>query len=174
MNIVEQFVGAAGKVRQNVHAYRQTAADKARKGVSQTARVIAGARTPVDTLVSAAQRLNDLTHEALAQLMRQNAGSIDGLIGGSVERLDQLAKAQDLKSFIRKQAMLNPALRARVGRDVEALWSLAAQTGREVGTLASETYAELLYGVPTRSKPARNRKATRRSTRKNVRARKAH
>jgi Phasin protein len=174
MNIVEQLSGAAAKVRQNVHTYRQTAADRARQGVSQAAKAIAGARTPIDALVSAAQRLNDLTHDAVAQLMRQNAGTIDGLIDGSVERLNQLAQAQDLKSFIRKQAARNPALRARVSRDLEALWSLGAQTGREVGTLASETYAELLYGVPTRSRPAGNRKPTRRSTRKKVRARKAH
>lgn len=174
MNIVEQFNGAADKVRQNVHSYRQTAAHKAREGVTQAANAIAGAHRPVETLVSAAQRLNDLTHDAVAQLMRQNAGTIDGLIDGSVDRLRQLAQADDLKSFIRQQAALNPALRARVSRELAALWSLAAKTGLEVGTLASETYAELQYGVTTRSRPAGNRKRTRRSTKRHVRARKAH
>ena len=146
---------------------------KARAGVSQAAKAIAGAHRPVHTLVRGAERLNDLTHQAVAQLMRQNAGAIDGLIDGSVERLQQLAQADDLKSFIRKQAALRPAVRARINRELGALWSLAAKTGREMGTVASETYAELLYGVPT-TRPAGNRKRTRRSTKKNVRARKAH
>jgi hypothetical protein len=174
MNIVEQFSGAADKVRQNVHTYRETAAHKARGGVNQAAKAIAGARKPVEKLVSAAQRLNDLTHDAVAKLMRQNAGTIDGLIDGSAERLQQLAQADDLRSFIRQQAALNPALRARIRRELEALWSLAAKTGREVGTLASETYAEVLHGVTTGSRPAGNRKRTRRSTKRHVRARKSH
>jgi phasin family protein len=174
MNIVEQLNGAASKVRQNVHAYRQSAVEKARKGVNQAAQAVAATRTPVDTLVTATQRLNDLTHGAFAQLVRQNGATLDGLISGGVARLKDLAQAEDLKSFIRKQAELNPAIRERVSRDFEQFWSIAAQTGRDLGTLASETYAELLYGVPTRAKPAGHRKATRRSTKKKLRTRKAH
>ena len=173
MNIVEQLSGAAGKVRQNVHSYRQTAVETARHRVSQAAQVVAAARTPVDTLVSASQRLNDLTHDALSQLLRQNGATLDGLINVGVKRLKDLAQAEDLKSFIRSQTALNPAARERVSRDIEQLWSLATRTGRELGTLASETYAELIYGVPTRSKPASRRKVAPRSTKKTARSKKA-
>lgn len=174
MNLVEQLSGAAGKVRQNVQSYRQAAADKARTGVSQAAKVMAATRTPVDTLVSATQRLNDLTHDAFGQLLRQNGATLDGLINGGVGRLKDLAQAEDLKSFMRQQVALNAAVRARVSRDVEQLWALASRTGRDIGELASETYAELVYGVPTRVKAAGNRKRKPRSTKRNVRARKAH
>ena len=173
MNIVEQLNGAADRVRQNVHSYRRSAAEQARKGASEAAKAVEAARMPVDTLLGAAQRLNDLTHDAVAQLVRQNADSIEGLIAGSAARLNELAEAENFRSFIRQQAALNPAVRARVSHDLEQLWTLAARTGRELGSLASDTYAELVYGVPTR-KATGNRKPTRRSTRRKVRARKAH
>jgi hypothetical protein len=172
MSIVEQLNGTADKVRYNVHSYRRSAAERARRGVSRAARAMAAARTPVNTLVGAAQRLNDLTHDAVAQLMRQNAASMEGLITGSAVRLNELAKTEDFRSFIREQAALNPAVRARVRRDLEQFWDLATRTGRELGTLATDTYAELVHGVPTR-KPTGNRKPTRRSI-KTKRARKAH
>ena len=56
MNIVEQLNGAAEKVRHNVHTYRRSAAERARRGVSQAAKGMAAARTRVDTLAGAAQR----------------------------------------------------------------------------------------------------------------------
>ncbi len=174
MNIAEQLNGVAGKVRQNVHAYRRTAVDKARNRVHQAAKAVAAARTPVDTLVTASQRFNDLTHDAFAQLLRQNGAAVDTLIGVGAERLKGLAQAEDLKSFIRKQAALNPATRERVTRELEQLWSLLNRTGREFRMLASETYAELIYGVATRAKPAARRKTARRSARKTARARRAH
>ena len=134
---------------------------------------MAAARTRVDTLAGAAQRLNDLTHDAVAKLMRQNADSIELLIAGSAARLSELARTEDFRGFIREQAALNPAVRSRVSRDLEQLWALATRTGRELGTMATDTYAELLYGVPAR-KATGNRKTTRRSTKRKVRARKAH
>jgi hypothetical protein len=173
MSIVEQLNGAADKVRYNVHSYRRSAAERARRGVSRAARAMAAARTPVNTLVGAAQRLNDLTHDAVAQLMRQNAGSMEGLITGSAVRLTELARTEDFRSFIREQAALNPAVRARVSRDLEQLWALATRTGRELGTLATDTYVELVHGVPTR-KPTGNRKPARRPIKRKVRTRKAH
>ena len=173
MNIAEQLNGAADKVRHNVHTYRRSAAERARKRVSQAAKAMAAARTPVDTLAGAAQRLNDLTHDAVAKLVRQNAGSIEDLITGSAARLSELARTEDFRAFVRRQAELNPAVRARLSRDLGQLWALATHTGRELGTLATDTYAELLYGVPTR-KATGNRKSTRRSTKRKVRARKAH
>jgi hypothetical protein len=173
MNIVEQLNGAADKVRHNVHTYRRSAAERARRGVSRAAKAMAAARTPVDTLAGAAQRLNDLTHDAVAKLVRQNAGSIEVLISGGAARLSELARTEDFRAFIREQAALNPAVRARVSRDLEQLWALATRTGRELGALATDTYAELLYGVPTR-KATGNRKTTRRSTKRKVRTRKAH
>lgn len=174
MNIAEQLNGVAGKVRQNVHAYRQTALETARNRVHMAAKAMAAARTPVDTLVSATQRLNDVTHDAFAQLLRQNGAALDTLIGVGAERLKGLAQAEDFKSFIRKQAALNPATRARLTLELEQLWSLVNRTGREFGMLASETYAELIHGVSTRAKPAARRKTARRSARKTTRTKRAH
>lgn len=174
MNIVEQFSGAAGKVRQQVREYGENAVEKARRRVSQAAEVVAGARTPVDTLVGATQRLNDLTHDSFARLLSQNASTIEGLISGGAERLKRLAEADDLKSFIRKQAELNPAARERISRDLQQLWSIAARTGRDIGTLASETYAELIHGVQTRAKPAARRKPARKPGAKRTRAKKSN
>jgi phasin family protein len=173
MSIVEQFNGAAGRVRETVREYRHQAAEQARKRAEVAARVVGAARTPVDTLVTAGQRLNDLTHEAFGKFLSQNAVTIDGLITGGVERLQLLARTEDLRSFVRKQAALNPAARERVSRDLRQLWSIAARTGRDIGTLASDTYAELIHGVTTRPKPAA-RKAARRPVKKTKRAKSAH
>jgi phasin family protein len=174
MSIIDQFSGAADTVRQNVHAYRHSAVEKARRRVQQAAKAMAAARNPLGTLVNATGRFNDLSHETVAQLVRQNGATLESLIDGGIERLKDLAQAEDLKSFIRKQVELTPAVRDRVASDLGQLWSIARHTGRELGTLASDTYAELVYGVPTRAAPARNRKPTRRATKKAVRTRKAH
>lgn len=173
MNIVEQFNGAAGRVRETVREYRHNTAEKARKRVDQAAQVVAAARTPIDTLVTAGQRFNDLTHDALGKILSQNAVAIDGLITGGVERLQLLARTDDLRSFIREQAGLNPAARARVSRDLRQFWSIAAGAGRDIGTLASDTYAELIHGVATRARPPA-RKTVRRSAKKTPRAKRAH
>ncbi len=174
MNIVEQFSGAAAQVGRRVRNYRESAVERARKRVSRAAEVMAAARAPVDTLVSATQRLNDLSHDTFSKLLSQNASAIDGLIHGGVERLKLLAQADDLRSFLRTQAGLSPAARERLSRDLRQLWSIATVAGREFGTLASETYAELLYGVSPRSQPVTRRKARRRSAKKTVRAKRAH
>jgi phasin family protein len=173
MSIVEQLNGAAGRVRETVRDYRHQAAEEARKRADLAAQIVDAARTPVDTLVSAGQRLNDLTHEAFGKLLSQNAVAIDGLITGGVERLQLFAKTEDLKSFVRRQAALNPATRERVSKDLRQMWAIAARAGRDMGALASETYAELIHGVKTRARPV-IRKTVRRATKKTQRARRAH
>lgn len=174
MNIVEQLSGAAGKFQEQVRGYRENAVEQVRTRAKQAAEVVAASRAPVEKLVQATQRLNDLTHDSVAKLLSQQATTIDGLIGDGVERLKRLAQAEDLKAFVRKQAELNPAVRKRVARDFQELWSIAARTGRDIGALASDTYAELIHGVRTRAKPAAHRKSTRKPARKAARAKKAN
>lgn len=173
MNIVEQLSGAAGKFQEQVRGYRENAVEQVRTRVKQAAEVVAASRTPVGTLAQATQRLNDLAHDSVAKLLSQQASTIDGLIGDGVERLKRLAQAEDLKSFVRKQVELNPVVRQRVVRDFQELWSIAARTGRDIGTLASDTYAELIYGVKTSPKRAAAHKTTRKTARKTARAKKA-
>lgn len=166
MSIAEQISGAAEKLQDQVRGYRASAVDKARARVSKAAEVVAASRTPIGTLVEATQRFNDLTHESFAQLLKQQATTIDGVIGEGVERLKGLAQAEDLKSFVRKQADLNVAARERVARDLKGLWSIAARTGRDIGTLASETYSDLIQGAKTGAKPAPRRKTARKTAKK--------
>jgi hypothetical protein len=174
MNIVEGFGETAGKVRAGVHGYRQAAVETARKRVSRAAGALQAARGPVNTLLSATQRLSDLTHGAVVHLLKQNAASLDGAIRAGAQRLEDLAQAKDLTSFLREQAALNPAVRERLSLELDQLKALARRTGRDVGALASETYAELIHGVSSRAKPAVRRKSTRRTVKKTTRARRAH
>jgi phasin family protein len=173
MNIVEQLSGVAGKFQSQIDGYRAQAVEKARQRVKQAADVVSAARTPVKTLAQAGQRLNALTHDYVEQLLVGQSRAIEGLIDQSVERLQRLAQADSAKSLVRLQTELGAAGRKRLSRDAGNLWKIVADTGRDIGALASDTYAELVYGVRTVGQPVARRKPAKKTATKRARAKKS-
>ena len=155
MNIIEQLSGAA------------------RQGVKQAAEVISATRTPVKTLAQAGQRLNALTHDYVEQLLAEQARVVEGLIDRGVDRLQRLARADSARSLVREQSELGSDGRKLLARDAGKLWKIVASTGREIGALASDTYAELIHGTPTVTAPVARRKPAKKAASKRARAKKS-
>jgi hypothetical protein len=174
MSFVEQLNEAAGRLQSQVRDYRVNTAERARARVRQAADAVAASQRPVRTLLQAGQRLNTLTHDYVEQILVEQSRTVEGLIGDGVERLKRLAQADSAKSLLRLQAELGPVTRERLARDAGKLWQIVTHTGREMRALASETYAELAYGVQTSTKSPARRKTVRKATRRTARARKAH
>lgn len=172
MNIVEQLSGVAGRFQSQIDGYRAQALEQARQRVKQAAEVVSATRTPVKTLVQAGQRLNSLTHDYVEHLLVAQARTVEGLIDQGVERLQRLAQADNAKSLVRQQTELGSAGRKRLARDAGNLWKIVSDTGREIGALASDTYAELVYGGRTVTQPVARRKRAKTSATKRTRAKK--
>lgn len=170
MAIIEQLNRAGQKAQKRVVGYAEFAVDSVRGTAQKAAKRVAAVRTPVKTLAEATGRLNDLSHRYVEQLVRQQVQTLEGILTDGAERLERVARADNLKTLVADQAELLSASRERLKRDLKATWAIAASTGREIGAVAVETYAQLIHGAKTVSKPAakrasaRPRKAT--STRK--------
>ncbi len=171
MTIIETLNRAGQGVQARVAGYADSAVEKVRGSARKAADRVAAARSPVKTLAEATQRLNDLSHRSVEQLVRQQVQTLEGVITDGAKRLERAAKAEGLKALVADQAELMSASRDRLKRDLKATWAIAASTGREIGEVAVETYAQLVHGAKTIRKPAARRAPSR--SRKAKRTRRA-
>jgi hypothetical protein len=155
MNIVEQLSGAA------------------RQRVKQAAEVISATRAPVKSLAQAGQKLNTLTHDYVEQLLVEQTRAFEGLIDRGVDRLQRLARADSARSLVREQSQLGSDGRKLLARDAGKLWKIVASTGREIGALASNTYAELIHRTPTVTAPVARRKPSKKAATKRAHSKKS-
>jgi phasin family protein len=167
MEIREQVSEARQKAQARIESYRQALTATARRAAEQAANGVCAAREPIRVMADAGRRLNDISHRYLGELVKQQLQTLEGVIEDGSERLNRAARARDLRTLIAEQKKLYPASRERLGRDLKLTWALAASTGREVGALASEAYAELVHGVrPARKAPRRKKRAAARKASK--------
>jgi hypothetical protein len=172
MIIIEQLNQAGRQAQARLVGYADSAVQRARGSAQRAAARVVAARTPVKTLAEATQRLNDLSHRYVEQLVRQQSKALEGAITAGARHLERAARAEDLKGLIADQAELISASRERLKRDLKATWTIAAGTGREIRDVAIETYAQLVHGARTLHKPAARRPSAR--PQKARRSRKAH
>jgi Phasin protein len=168
MEIREQLMRARQRAEARVEDYRQAVLEAARRAAQQAADGVVAARAPIRIVADAGRRVNDASHRYLAQFVKQQLHNLEGVMEDGAERLSRAAHAKDFSGLIAEQAKLYPASRARLGRDLKATWTLTTDTGRELGSIASETYAQLIHGArttrtTTSRKAPRRRKSARRS-----------
>ncbi|HZF24800.1 MAG TPA: phasin family protein [Steroidobacteraceae bacterium] len=166
MEIREQLSQARQRAQARVESYRDAVAATARRAAEQAANGVSAARGPICVVADAGRRVNDISHRYFAQLVKQQLHTLEGVIEDGSERLSRAAEARDFRALVVEQRKLYPASRERLGRDLKVTWELAASTGRELRTVASETYAELAHGARVTPKAPRRRT-------KRARARKA-
>jgi hypothetical protein len=110
------------------------------------------------TLAEAGQRLTDLSHRCLGQLLQQGQTSARGALADSAERLRIAAHASSLGALYKEQRAALPASRARLVSELESTWQIVAAVGRELSELAHSTGSELLRGrAPEKAPPRRSR-----------------
>ncbi len=163
MEIREQLMRARQRAEARVGDYRHAVAEAARRTAQQAADGVVAARTPMRIVADAGRRVNDASHRYLAQFVKQQLHNLEGVIEDGAERLSRAAEAKDFRGLIAEQAKLYPASRARLRQDLKATWTLTADTSRELGSIASQTYAQLVHGARIGPKAPRRRKSARRS-----------
>src|SRR5262245_3466454 len=126
MEIREQLLRAGQKAQARVGDYRETFIGLARKGALQAADGVTAVRTPVRIVADAGKRVNDVSHRYFAHFVRQQLHNLEGVLEDGADRLNRAAEAKDFRSLVAEQAKLNPASRARLGRDLKATWTLTA------------------------------------------------
>jgi hypothetical protein len=99
--------------------------------------------------------MTDVSHRYFARFVKQQLQNLEGVLEDGADRLGRAAEAKDFRALVAEQAKLYPASRERLGRDLKATWILTADTGRELGSIASETYAQLVHGTSVKPKAAR-------------------
>ena len=162
MEIREQLMRARQRAEARVGDYRHAVAEAARRTAQQAADGVVAARTPMRIVADAGRRVNDASHRYLAQFVKQQLHNLEGVIEDGAERLSRAAEAKDFRGLIAEQAKLYPASRARLRQDLKATWTLTADTSRELGSIASQTYAQLVHGArigPKATAPAKERAA---------------
>ena len=163
MEIREQLMRARQRAEARVVDYRHAVAEAARRTAQQAADGVVAARTPMRIVADAGRRVNDASHRYLTQFVKQQLHNLEGVIEDGAERLSRAAQAKDFRGLIAEQAKLYPASRARLRQDLKATWTLTADTSRELGSIASQTYAQLVHGARIGPKAPRRRKSARRS-----------
>ena len=169
MEIREQLSRARQEARARAGNYRHAVAEAARRAAQQAAQRALDAKAPIRIVAQAGRRVNDLSHQYFSKLVAQQLRSIEDVIEAGTERLNRAAQAQDFRALLAGQAKLYPASRERLGRDLRATWELAADSGRELRAIVSETYAQLIHGVdtsPARKAPRRRKRPTRKTAKK--------
>jgi len=160
MEIREQLLRAGQKAQARVEDYRDAFIGAARRGALQAADGVTAVRSPARIVAEAGRRMNDVSHRYFARFVKQQLHSLEGVLVDGADRLSRAAEAKDFRTLLAEQAKLYPASRERLGRDLKATWILTADTGRELGSIASDTYAQLVHGAST--KPKATRKSARR------------
>jgi phasin family protein len=154
--LTDRLTETTAEVRDQATAYVARAADAARATADRAAERVAAARTPIEVLTDASLRLNDLSHDYMARLLRRQAAMLKATVTDGEKRLQRLARAQSLQQALAGQAEDLNDLPQRLARSARETWEIVADAGRGVSQLASTTLAGL-------AQPARAPKKTRRA-----------
>ena len=96
MNRIEQFAD-------NLKAESRQLADRAVAGLRtaglETADFITRTKRPVHAFADTTLKFNTQTHKRFEQLLKQQVKVLDGLIDGSADRIEKVAKAKDVKAL---------------------------------------------------------------------------
>ncbi len=88
-------------------------------------------------------KLNRVSHDAVAQLLSNQANMFAGTIDALATRLDVASHSKNVRGLVRDQLELMPESRDRITRDTRKMMNIFVNTGVELKELATETVTEL-------------------------------
>jgi hypothetical protein len=171
MSISQRIFEATAGVRDRAAAYAQEAAIAARQAAERAAARAEAAEGRVAVLVAAGRQLNTLAYDSAGRMLDQGAQTLNGFIGDGATRLRLAAGAVDVGNLYRAQLEHLPVSRRRIVKDARATWSIVADAGRELQSLAVTTYARLVRNDEPRAagRKAGSRKSPGRKTARRAR-----
>jgi ABC-type proline/glycine betaine transport system substrate-binding protein len=162
MNLTERFFEMTSDVRDRVSAYTERTAAVARVSVDKAAERVEAAAGPIEALSVAATRLNKLAYQYTDQMLTHQMNALTGALQDGAQRLRLINKAQTLQGAYQAQVKYFDVSKDRVVRDAKTAWHIVGNTGKDVKSLARDTYANLAakpVRKPVRKTVGRSRKA---------------
>ncbi|MBT8143624.1 MAG: phasin family protein [Gammaproteobacteria bacterium] len=138
-------------VNQVTRQYReagQMAVDRVRDALDTSAEWVDGGKQPIKVLTEKTLKLNRITHNSAARLVRIQSEFVEGSVGGAAQRLQALASARDIRHMVDGQVQLMPATRERVVADARKTLDVIGDTRDDLTALIRETLAELRGSDP--------------------------
>ncbi len=133
------------------------AADRVRAFVTMAADFVARSRKPLDTVTATTLKLNKISHDSIAALLKIQSSMLENTVDATTRHLNSAADAKSWQDFVDAQAALLPAERERFVRDVRA--------ALEIFSEARDDVKDAFDTKPTVEKVVRQtRKTTRKTT----------
>lgn len=104
---------------------------------------VATGKRPLAVLTEKTLKLNRISHNSAARLVRAQARFLEGTVEGTAQRLHAAAGASDMRELVDAQLRLNPATRERVATDVRTTFEILGDTRDDVASLIRETIDDL-------------------------------
>lgn len=116
---------------------------RVRQGLDTGAEWVADRKEPLDVVTEKTLKLNGISHESAARLVRQQALFIEGTVDGAARRLKTAAEADSLRNLVDGQIRLMPETRDRIVDDVRKTFAILSDTREDLGQLIRETLSDL-------------------------------
>ncbi len=95
----------------------ETAVDRVRTAAVMSADFIAAAKKPIDAVTETTLRLNKISHESLAKLVRAQSDMVEAAVDAAAKHLSTAADARSWKELVDAQMSLVPSERDRIVKD---------------------------------------------------------
>lgn len=116
---------------------------RVRQGLDTGAEWVADRKEPIEVITEKTLKLNGISHESAARLVRQQALFIEGSVEAAARRLKTAAEADSLRNLIDGQIKLLPETRDRIVDDFRKTFAILSDTREDLGQLISETLSDL-------------------------------
>ena len=116
---------------------------RVRDGLDNSASWVSHRKGPLDVFTEKTLKLNGLSHDSAARLVRQQATFLEGSVDGMVKRLKTAADAESFRGFLDGQIKLMPETRDRIVGDIRKTFEILGDTRTDLTTLFRETLDDL-------------------------------
>ncbi|MDH3645309.1 MAG: phasin family protein [Gammaproteobacteria bacterium] len=116
---------------------------RVRQGLDNGASWVSDRKGPLDVATEKTLKLNGISHESTARMVRQQARFIESSVEGAALRLKTAAKSDSFRDLIDGQIKLLPETRDRIVDDIRKTVEILSDTREDLGQLFRETLTDL-------------------------------
>ncbi len=115
------------------------ALERVRDTLDNSANWVEKGKSPVKALTDKTLKLNRITHNSTARLVRVQAEFVEGTVEAAAQRLQAAARADSLANLVSGQMDLMPATRDRIVTDARKTLDVLSDTRDDLRSLVRET-----------------------------------
>lgn len=143
----------------------ENAMERIRTAIVMSAEFIAAAKKPIDTVTETTLRLNKVSHESLARLVKAQSDMIEAAVEAAAKHLNTAADAKSWKELVDAQVSLVPSERERIAKDARRtleVFTDVREDVKDIFQIGPDRVAEAKKTV--RATTTRARKTARKTT----------